>query len=62
VQRYIEPEEIAYKKKQEIRDNYLKLLGLMFENNCYVGVATHDDYLIQGACNMIDELKEKHEY
>jgi proline dehydrogenase len=60
---YIEPEEIAYKGKQEIRDNFLKLLRLMFENNCYVGIATHDDYLIEGACKMIDEFKkEKHEY
>ncbi|HEY3251076.1 MAG TPA: proline dehydrogenase family protein [Ignavibacteria bacterium] len=60
---YIEPVEIAYKGKQEVRDNYLKLLRLMFENNCYVGIATHDDYLIEGAYKMIAGLnKQKHEY
>jgi proline dehydrogenase len=60
---YIEPKEIAYKGKQEVRDNYLKLLRAMFENNCYVGIATHDSYLIEGAMKMIDEFgKKKNEY
>jgi proline dehydrogenase len=56
---YIEPKEIAYKGKREIRDNYLKLLRKMFENNCYVGIATHDSYLIEGALKMINEFKKK---
>lgn len=55
---YIEPEEIAYRDRQEVRDNYLKLLRLMFENNSYVGIATHDDYLIEGAYKMINEFKK----
>jgi proline dehydrogenase len=55
---YIEPEEIAYKDKQEIRDNYMKILRLMMENNCYVGIATHDDWLIDEAYKLIDELKK----
>jgi proline dehydrogenase len=55
---YIEPKEIAYKEKQEVRDNYLKLLRIMLENNCYVGIATHDDYLIDGAYKMIEEFKK----
>lgn len=60
---YVEPKEIAYKEKQEVRDNYLKLLRIMFENNCYVGIATHDDFLIDGAYKMIDEFKKgKEEY
>jgi proline dehydrogenase len=62
---YIEPESVAYKGKQEIRDNYLKLLRLMFERNAYVGIATHDDYLIDGAKKIISELglpKDKYEF
>lgn len=55
---YIEPKEIAYKERQEVRDNFLKLLQIMFENNCYVGIATHDDYLIDGAYKMINEFKK----
>lgn len=53
---YIEPETIAYKGKQEIRCNYLKLLRLMFKKKAYVGIATHDDYLIDGAKKIITEF------
>ncbi len=60
---YIEPEEIAYKDKQEIRKNYLGILRHIMQNNCYVGIATHDDYLINGAYELINELKKtKQEY
>ena len=60
---YIEPEEIAYKKRDEVQQNYLKILRLMLENNSYVGIATHDDVLIDGAYKLIDELgKKKDEY
>jgi proline dehydrogenase len=55
---YIEPEEIAYKDKQEIRDNFLKILRHMLVNNSYVGIATHDEYLVEGAYKIIDELKK----
>jgi proline dehydrogenase len=53
---YIESEKIAYKNKQEIRDNYLKLLKLIFEKNAYIGIATHDDYLTDGAQKIIKDL------
>jgi proline dehydrogenase len=62
---YIEPESIAYKGKQEVRDNYLKLLRLMFEKKAYVGIATHDDYLIDGAKKIISEYglsKDQYEF
>ncbi len=58
---YIEPEEIAFKDRKEIQGSYLKLLRLMFENNCYVGIATHDDVLIDGAFKMIEEFKKSRE-
>ncbi len=50
---YNEPPEIAYKGKQEIRDNYVKLLEFLFANNVYVGIATHDKKLIDAAKNLI---------
>lgn len=60
---YIEPPEIAYKQKNEINNNYLKILRLMLENNSYVGIATHDDELVEGAYKLINELnKKKDEY
>lgn len=54
---YIEPVSIAYKGKQEIRNNYLNLLKWMFENKHYVGIATHDSYLIDEAVELIKSLK-----
>jgi proline dehydrogenase len=55
---YIEPAEIAFKDKQEVRDNYLKVLKLMLERDSYVGIATHDEFLIDGAYKLIKELKK----
>jgi proline dehydrogenase len=62
---YIEPATIAYKDKQGIRENYLKSLELMFKNGNYVGIATHDEYLINEAYKMIKEMnisKDKFEF
>ena len=62
---YVEPEAIAFKGRQEIRDNYLRVLKVMFERGAYVGIATHDDYLTDGAEKMIKEMglsKEKYEF
>jgi len=56
---YIEPEKIAFKKKQEIRDNFLKVLRLMFERKSYVGIATHDKHLVEGSKKIINELDLK---
>jgi proline dehydrogenase len=51
--------EIAYRKKEEVNEHYLKILRLMFESGSYVGIATHDDKLIDGAYKMLNELKKK---
>lgn len=53
---YNEHESIAYKGPDEIRDNYKKLLKLMLDNGCYVGIATHDEALIQAG---LDEVKRR---
>jgi proline dehydrogenase len=60
---YIEPEEIAFQDRQEVRENYIKILRNILQNNCYVGIATHDDYLIESAYKLIAELKKSnHDY
>ncbi len=53
---YIEPANIAYKDKQAIRDNYMKCLELMLKNGNYVGIATHDKYLIDKSYELIKAL------
>jgi proline dehydrogenase len=60
---YIEPEAIALKGKEEIRLNYLKLLRKLLEGKCYVGMATHDDFLIGAAYQYIQEMNlQKSDY
>lgn len=54
---YVEPSSIAYKDRQEIRDNFMKALQLMLKNGNYVGIATHDDYLVEKSYAMIQEMK-----
>lgn len=55
---YVEPENLAYKERQKVRDNYLALLEQIFEDGNYVGIATHDEYLIEGAYKLIDKYKK----
>lgn len=50
---YIEPAEIAYKKYEEINLHFLEDLEYMFKNKIYVGIATHDKPLVEGAYNLI---------
>lgn len=50
---YIEPEEIAYKKYEEINTHYLEDLEFMLKNKIKVGIATHDKPLIEGANDLI---------
>lgn len=52
---YVEPESLAFKGREEIQQNFLTCLGIMFDHDCYVGIATHDDVLINGARRMIKE-------
>jgi len=62
---YIEPATIAYKDKQAIRDNFMKNLELMFKNGNYVGIATHDEFLINKAYELIKQMnisKDKFEF
>ncbi len=62
---YVEPASIAYKNKQDVRENYLKILDTMFKDGNYVGIATHDKPLIDAAYKRIKEQnipKDKFEF
>lgn len=55
---YNEKEEIAYKGEQEIRDNFIQLLDFLFQNNIYVGIATHDLYLVNSSKQLIKKYNK----
>ncbi len=54
---YVEPAGIAYKKYEEINQHFLKDLEFMFKNRIYVGIATHDKPLIDGAYKLIEKYR-----
>ncbi|MBZ0183715.1 MAG: proline dehydrogenase family protein [Melioribacteraceae bacterium] len=54
---YVEPEHLAYKGRQEVRENFVKILDQMLSDGNYVGIATHDDYLIKESYRLIEEKK-----
>ena len=53
---YLEPPDIAYTDPQEIRDHYLAILRVLLSAGCYVGIATHDEWLVDEASRMVREF------
>jgi len=52
---YTESAEIAYKSYEEINQHFLDDLEYMFQNKIYVGIATHDKPLVEGAYTLIEK-------
>jgi proline dehydrogenase len=52
---YIESEKIAFKKYEEINQHFLEDLEYMLKNKIYVGIATHDKPLVDGAYKLIEK-------
>jgi proline dehydrogenase len=50
---YVEPPEIAYREYDAVRANYVQLLEALVAQGTYVGIATHDEYLIGEALRVI---------
>ncbi|MDQ1297016.1 MAG: proline dehydrogenase [Bacteroidota bacterium] len=60
---YVEPEEIAYKKYEEINLHYLEDLEYMMKNKIHVGIATHDKILVDAAYDLLKKYNvPKHLY
>jgi proline dehydrogenase len=60
---YKEPPHVAYQGREEVQRHFLQLLELMLRNGVYVGIATHDTVLIDGAYKLIKDLAlQKNQY
>jgi proline dehydrogenase len=46
---YKEPSELAFQKKSEVDDNYVKLMKILMKSGIYHGLATHDENIINQA-------------
>jgi proline dehydrogenase len=58
---YLEPELIAYQGYQEVRDNFVAALDLLLAGGSYVGIATHDEWLIEQSLPRVERM-EREEY
>nr|MDP8946019.1 proline dehydrogenase family protein [Actinomycetota bacterium] len=54
---YDEPRDIAYKDFDTVRQNYIFLLEELLKGGVYVGIATHDEFLIWHALRLIHQLE-----
>jgi proline dehydrogenase len=54
---YDEPRAIAYKDFDTVRQNYIFLLDELLKGGVYVGIATHDEFLIWHALRLIHQLE-----
>jgi proline dehydrogenase len=52
---YLEPAEIAYRDFDAIRSNFVRVLDALWDAGCYVGIATHDEWLVEQAQKGIEE-------
>jgi len=51
---YLEPPEIAFREDETIRLNFLDALEALFDVGSYVGIATHDDWLVGEALALVE--------
>jgi proline dehydrogenase len=62
---YVEPHAIAYRDFDEVRKNFVFLLDELLEAGSYVGIATHDPWLISEGLRLVEERgigRENHEF
>jgi proline dehydrogenase len=52
---YVEPEEIAFQEFDEVRENYVAALEKLLDGGAYVGMATHDEWLISEGKRGVEE-------
>jgi len=52
---YVEPPEIAYRDFGAVRANYVRSLEALLDAGCYVGIATHDEWLVGEGKRLVKE-------
>jgi proline dehydrogenase len=52
---YLEPGSIAFTDYEAVRANFVRCLDALLEAECYVGVATHDEWLIGESLTRISQ-------
>ena len=52
---YLEPPEIAYRDFDSIRAVFVQALEALLDAGCYVGIATHDEWLLEQGQRLVSE-------
>jgi proline dehydrogenase len=50
---YLEPPELAFQGYEEVRANFGRSLEALLDEGCYVGIATHDEWLVSEARRIV---------
>lgn len=59
---YRENSKIAYKSKEKVDENYLKLMRMLFENGNEFAIASHDEKIIKNAKEISKKYPRKFEF
>ena len=62
---YLEPREIAYTDRREIQWAFIRALEKLFYHGAFVGIATHDDFLVEKSLGLIERYripKDRYEF
>ncbi len=57
---YKEPESVAFQKKEQVNENYVKLMKMLLMEGNYPGIATHDEKIIEECKRFVSENKIDH--
>jgi proline dehydrogenase len=52
---YLEPTELAYEAYEAVRASFVRAHTALLDAGCYVGIATHDEWLLQEARRLVSE-------
>jgi proline dehydrogenase len=52
---YIEPEEIQFRDYEAVRASFVRALEALVDAGCYVGIATHDEWLVDEGRRLVRE-------
>jgi proline dehydrogenase len=52
---YLEPPELAYEEYDAVRASFVRALEALLDAGCYVGIATHDEWLLQEGRRLVSQ-------
>jgi proline dehydrogenase len=62
---YVEPPEVAFQSFEAVRASYVRALEALLDAGCYVGIATHDEWLLREGARLVAEhglAREEYEF